>query len=564
LKTHGFDFNANEGTVSLVPGGVSAVTATAPLSSSGGATPNIALSNSNIFDWPGRQLLNTSAVPVLDWQTYINQNITRIPVAGPSTIDMNRYLVQVDSQTDVDDENLKLFNWNAVLDSTGTNKRFGNGGAGGLGMLNIYTNHNQNGHVGFYHPINIGADFGTGTSTGTIGSIEEINIFTNIHAGYTHTGTYRGIGLFQNFEAGSTLGQYEGIRLSPNINASGVTGIFGLTFAMNISSAVSGGINMIQAQSGFSGSASYYVDVQTGSNMNSGANITGGYTSINVSPVINAASVINQFTGISVAPNTSVMTTGNVTGINIDLGNISSINKKIALNVGNGFFNSYVEMTTQPSLFIDIGHQRTTTFHINPTAPITGTDVLVSNYTTQFLLEDNFTSGPLGFGLIGTALDSQISVQLTKTADKINQVMVGASIPPIAGDGGTVTDYTGIRCFGVLNFGGNLVITNQYGLRVEDTTGGYASNYWGVFVDDPNSENYFKKSIVVGGGTKKVTNASVGFEVADKKAMKLAPMTVAECNALTAAEGMYAAISDGATHELRYYNGTAWKTVVLA
>jgi hypothetical protein len=101
-------------------------------------------------------------------------------------------------------------------------------------------------------------------------------------------------------------------------------------------------------------------------------------------------------------------------------------------------------------------------------------------------------------------------------------------------------------------------------LRVEDTTGGYASNYWGVFVDDPNSENYFKKSIVVGGGTKKVTNASVGFEVADKKAMKLAPMTVAECNALTAAEGMYAAISDGATHELRYYNGTAWKTVVLA
>jgi hypothetical protein len=50
LKTHGFDFNANEGTVSLVPGGVSAVTATAPLSSSDGTTPNITLSNSNIFD----------------------------------------------------------------------------------------------------------------------------------------------------------------------------------------------------------------------------------------------------------------------------------------------------------------------------------------------------------------------------------------------------------------------------------------------------------------------------------------------------------------------------------
>lgn len=566
MVKNGFDFNSNEGVIDPVPGGVSAVTATPPLASSGGATPNIALSGADILDWASRQLLNTSGDPVLNWQNYITQNITRIPaVAGPSSIDINGHYLGIDSQTDVDNENIKVFNLTMQFDPNGHNKRFGLNSDGGLFGINLYATHFASGNVGYYRGINIGSDFGlnSGAATAVMNNANDIGVYTNFRKGYT-VNTYQGIGLFQNFDALSNLGQYEGIRISPNVYANGVTGVLGLTIAMNISSTVSGGINMIQTQSGFSGTAGYYVDVQTGSNMNAGANISGQYTGINVSPVIDAAASINQYVGVNVVPNASTMTTGNVLGIVVDLGNISSVNRKIGLSVGNGFMNSYVQLETQSSLFIDIGNQHTHTFHVASGSPVTGTDVFLNNHTSQMFAEDNFTSGPLGLGAVGTATTSQFSVTSGKTLDRVSQFLVGASSPPIVGDGGTITDYSGLSFFGALNFGGNLSITNQYAFRVEDNSAGYAANYWGIYVDDPNSENYFKKSIVIGGATKKVTNASIGFEIASKKALKLTPMTVAEMNALTAAEGMFVSISDGATHEPRYYDGTSWRTVVLA
>lgn len=197
--------------------------------------------------------------------------------------------------------------------------------------------------------------------------------------------------------------------------------------------------------------------------------------------------------------------------------------------------------------------------HIASGFPITGGNFGIgNNLGIGLLIEDDVPvdSSGLRLGFIMNGFLTQFGIAAGKTMDSVTFMGAGAQNAVLST--GTFDEVNMFRVLGLLP-GSGAVVNNLYGYRIDTTLNAVgATNAWGFF-DDSGAENFFNKSIAIGTGTKKVTNADVAIEVGGLKAIIPGRLTTAQRNALTAVTGMVIYNTD--TNLLEYYNGATWEVV---
>lgn len=461
--------------------------------------------------------------------------------------------------------NLYGLNFSFDIDPDNSGKQFGEVGGGGLTFINALANHNSNGEVGSGKGINISYFLGDGTSSGNMSNLTGISLTSNINDGYT-LGNYVGVGLFENLSAGSSVEYYNGLQVSPNISSEGLQYVSGLNLAMQFNSSINGGINIINSNPSYQAGASaqYLVEIQCGGSFYPGS-VQQDYRTVNVSPNFLPGSGVGNFTGINVAPNSPSIIQGSATGINVNMNNVTlaSGERIRGMQISGGTFEVYTPSTSKANLFIDSINLNITEFTVEEDAPITNTDILLNNASSLINIFDDYSSGPMGLGIVRSLVGGQLSVAAGKSVQSITNLASGMSVPGQQGDGGTLEAQYDFRAVGILDGGdGNLNVINYYAYFMEALSSNAfpPSNSWGLYIADPMAENFLKKSLVIGGTSGKVSNSSIALQIADKKALKLTPMTSLERNSLVPEEGMIIASDKGT---IEYYDGSAWKKIAL-
>lgn len=254
----------------------------------------------------------------------------------------------------------------------------------------------------------------------------------------------------------------------------------------------------------------------------------------------------------------SVDTAGGISGVNVNMGSYDTTLQRRACFSGNGgLINNFAEISTLPNMFVDQGNGFINLFRVTAGSPITGTSFLSNSFATLFDIQDDIDAGLLGFGIASIISGGQISVASGKTAALLNCNLSGVSINDDTSTGGTIDKFNCYSAAGVLNIGGpnNCVINELRGFTMFEQSLGTA--LWGVDIQNASAENHFAKSIVIGVNNT-VANNDIALELADKKALKLTGLTIAERDALTPLLGMVVLVDDTGIKELQTYNGTAW------
>lgn len=129
--------------------------------------------------------------------------------------------------------------------------------------------------------------------------------------------------------------------------------------------------------------------------------------------------------------------------------------------------------------------------------------------------------------------------------------------------GGTIQSSASFRVVGIINPDG------VSGVDVEEYTAflwdpipfapNAALESWGIRIRE-TAHNFFAGDVVVGGSLERPSNESIAIEVADKRALKLTPMTESERDLLdtTDGAGMVALVEDGSSSGLQFFNGFEW------
>lgn len=252
----------------------------------------------------------------------------------------------------------------------------------------------------------------------------------------------------------------------------------------------------------------------------------------------------------------------NIQGVKVDMGNYDySQFRRNGMSINNGSINFFNQVSTQSGIFFDQSNLLINLFHIQSGHPIGDTEFISHNCSTLFFAEDDMTTGPFGLGAVGMLAGGQVAVLSGKQVDRIQLYMSGLSINEMS-NGGTIEDVHVFSSFGLVDLmggGGTVNLTNLRTFYMKE--GSQGTNKWGLYIADPDAENFLSKSLIVGGATDKVTNSGVGIEIGSKTALKLTGMTVSERDALTPVFGMIVAIDDGATKELQFYDGSGWVTL---
>lgn len=500
---------------------------------------------------------------------FMSSEINPVDALGNFGIDQRQF--NIVPQVSSDNCSLYGLNFSFAVDPFDSNIQFGNGNSGGLTFINAFANHNANGNFGYARGINLGYSLGNGTSTGSMESLIGLVISNNIQNGYT-LNSYTGIALFENFEVGSNLQFYNGIQISPNIRSTGLQYVAGLNLAMQLYSSIAGGYNVINTQGNFQSGASaqYFVEIQCGTNFQSGSSQS-DYKTINVSPTFYSGSLVDNWIGVNISPNGPSEIQNSAVGLNIDMNNINPLvsgNRKVAMQVQGGVINLTTNIVSASNLFVDSGNLTISMLTIESGSPISNTEILLNNNASLVLALDDYAVGPIGLGIVKTLAGGQLSIASGKTVETTTNYMSGTSIPAQPGDGGTLTNHYDFKALGLFDGGGgNLNVVNYYAYAMAATASASfpPTNSWGLHIADPVAENFLKKSLVIGGTTGKVSNASVALQVADKKALLLTPMDETERDALTAIEGMIVAINPSGmgANCLNYYDGVSWKEIAF-
>lgn len=194
-----------------------------------------------------------------------------------------------------------------------------------------------------------------------------------------------------------------------------------------------------------------------------------------------------------------------------------------------------------------------------PEAGGTGTAVIFNNFATNMIALGDMDGGIANIGYVHVGFVGQAIVASGKAVDRMSLCLAGFQYPAVDGitNSGTVADVAMFRTFAPLNGGGSLAITDLHGLRVEAGFKSIATSAWGVRVDDTGSDNYFAKSITVGGATAQTASPDVAIDITGQKVVQLARMTTTEIGAIaTPAEGMLT--FDTTLKKLTYYDGATW------
>lgn len=260
-----------------------------------------------------------------------------------------------------------------------------------------------------------------------------------------------------------------------------------------------------------------------------------------------------NMTGLNFQPSGSYTTTK---GISIDLTGASSTNRPVGIEVSEGTFSSTVTFTTTSNLptLVDSGNILRPVFQVQSGSPITGTDVLMSNLAGFMDIQDDYSGSALGLGAASVGFVSQVAVAAGKTASNVSMLTTGVAVDATSA-GGTITDLHLIRGFAT-NFGGTLTIGTIYGLQIETGISALATTAFGISVEDTGAENYLAKSLKIDGGTKVVSDSTIGLEIGGTKTLRLAVLTTAQRNALPNIAGTM--VYDSNTAKGYINDGAGW------
>jgi len=442
----------------------------------------------------------------------------------------NTYYNYYDVQADIDPDD-SGFDWGDT--------------SGGFSLFRSRFSHKGSGRLRTLDYDSRFLEMGNGTSSGTTGFFSGFNQNTVVRSNYTVEflrNSYIGV----TAESGSHIDQLLGLESNNSVTSGGIINNYtGLRFNLgNFGGVVSG--NTVQAQFTLNG------------------NPDGQYENVTLlNLIMNQEGQANNATGLQMTFRNDLKVTQQIGGIRINMGNYdASVERRSSIEAQNGTINFFNQLNTQSNLGFDQANLIINGLKVNSGAAISGTEFFSNNFSTIFLMEDDFTLGPIGLGACGLLGGGQIGVLAGKTVSKIQGVLTGFSVLEES-NGGIVQELNMFSSFGVLSVGGSgtLQVDNLRTFYMAPGTT-MATNKWGAYVEDTGAENYFSKSITVGSGSNQVSNSSVAIEISDKKALRLPQMTLAERNALTPLIGMIVCISDTNIDELQQYNGGAWVRTV--
>jgi hypothetical protein len=368
--------------------------------------------------------------------------------------------------------------------------------------------------------------------TASINSISGTNISIQMIDSSVATGVTAD-GLSIDVRDSASGGNVNGINTSIQVrNAATASSITAVSFlaATDNTAAITNGITGIQGSVNMNGtsSAAYVSGISGGVNLNDTSVVVGGVqgSNIGVTTAVGASAASITLGNFSY---NGLATISQVDGINVNLNGPSPNIKRVLVGNGGGINIGYdigTDDVTLPAFTYNI-NSFNVNFNVAAGFPITtagaGTPQfgILNSFGGAFLIEDDvdpdFTGVRLGHSMVGSF--GAVAVVAGKTIDFVNLNMAGAYIPGVS-TGGTATDVACYRALGVVpdGSGGTLAITNLYGFRVDSVfTAGGPTNAWGVFVDDPNAENYFSKSVAIGTSSKVAFNSSYGLHVDESK-----------------------------------------------
>lgn len=357
--------------------------------------------------------------------------------------------------------------------------------------------------------------------------------------------------------AGTT--DYISISISPTVSNPGLTNLSGVQLNSPINQTV-GNYNGFQVfgygtskPTNFTGYLSNpgYSGVgtnQTHFSATGTADITGILNGFSMNTTGDAATL----NGVSITPTGSFT---NATGISIDLNGVTSATRVQGINVQGGTFVSQTAFTTTSSLpgLVDSGNIIRPVFEVSSGAPITGTDVIMTNLAGLMDFKDDYASSVLGLGSCSIGFVSQIAASATSLVDKATILLAGLATEASSA-GGTITDAYIVRAFAA-NFGGTLNIGTIYGLKVDDGLSAMAAQAFGLSVDDQGTENYLPR-LVVSGVSKTVSSADVAIDINAAKAFRLGRVTTAQRLAMTPLTGLM--VYDTDTNKPYHADGSSW------
>lgn len=515
--------------------------------------PNQIQNNANriaIFDGDGDlQTNNNLLVNEYSGFSFFKNEGGKADNPDPLYRSLNAYTFGIESMiTDVYNETTTLLRLDLQHDLNNSAFDY-TGGGGELNNLAIYFRHAGNGFVNRVQGINSFLEFGD-SNQGIAGSADSV-------FGINNNLIFRNNFSTSNFS--SILNNNAEVWDFCSINSLNL-GTFNLNLKSNgsitqyftgISLSVDANDNSTLPDSSLISSNMY---IKPGVN-------TGDTLGLNVA--LSNLGTMNRFTGVNVNLQGSGAFTNMAVGAKINMGTYdASLSRRSTFQGEGGIFANINQITTASNMALDQGNLVVNQFQVKPGEPITGTSFLSNNFSTLILAEDDIDAG-VGLGIVGVGFVGQVYATENSTISLINFSLGGCSITDNPGQAGIVDKANIYNAMGVIPFGNVNPITMTFnevrGFTMPNLSMG--TDIWGVDIEHPLAENHFAKSIVIGLNNNKVSDSNIGLEIADKKVMKLTPMTIADRDSITATEGMIVSISDGAIHELQYYTDAAWVTL---
>lgn len=349
---------------------------------------------------------------------------------------------------------------------------------------------NISGAVGFYNGFTDNPQWGATSSMPAGG--RNFSAQPSVSTGATYNS---GIGFFSSatVASGVTISDWTGFQDNSDIDSA----ISAYT-AVSLNPQGSGdhtNVNMVSASPSLSGN-------QTNVNGFSftgtvGNNVT-TFSGANINPT--ATGTVTNWTGATIAGTATV--TNSPYGLSVNMSNLTTSSRKFGLGITSGLIQQTGSFTTTSSFpaVVDSGNLLNPTFSIASGSPISDTDVVANNFAVTKLIEDDYTSSvAFGLGIVDIGFVGQTSVLSGVTVEKMSQAVAGG-VAPASSTGGTITDLYGFRSAGLLNGGGTVVATNQYGFYVDSGFDPFATNSWGIYVADASAGNYFAGEANADGG----------------------------------------------------------------
>lgn len=365
--------------------------------------------------------------------------------------------------------------------------------------LNVYTNYDGAMTNGSYL-FNGNVNYGVNSNINTMWGFNINQVTDGIASGIV------GVNLNSYNSPTSTVGYVDGLQFNPNVAStvpsmtgvsvggygiSAPTSYVGVNINPNFDSAVTSHTGVVSNPGNSSVFSNYFTGMRTG-----------------------FGATADYFTGMEISAYGGTASTSAV-GLNIDVNNISSPNRKVILSGNGGSVTTSGSFTTTSNLpqLVDSGNIFNTQFTVTSGSAITGTDFIGNNMAGLAFIQDDYSPSPIGLGWNAVGFVGQIAVESGKTADNMNMVVGGGSYP-VQSTGGTVDEFAVYQAAGLFSAGGTLTVNNATAYNVGALHSGSGTNVWG-FRDLSGSENFMSK-LAINTADMKVSSAAIGLQVHDK------------------------------------------------